>query len=44
MLVIRWIRGHTGDVEHTIADELADMGTRLEEMNRWWKRMQPTGN
>ena len=43
-LVIRWVRRHTGDVENTIADELAEMGTRLEEMNRWWKRIQPMGN
>ena len=43
-LVKRWVRGHTGDVENTIADELADMGTRLEEMHRWWKRIQPIRN
>ena len=43
-LVIRWVRGHSGDVGNTIADELADMGTRPEEMNRWWKRIQPMGN
>ena len=40
-LTIRWVRGHSGDLENTIADELADMGMRLEEMHRWWKRFQP---
>ena len=40
-LTIRWVRGHSGDVENTITDELADMGMRLEEMHRWWKRVQP---
>ena len=43
-VVTRWVREHTGDVENTIADELVDMGTRPEEMNRWWKRIQPMGN
>ena len=26
-LTIRWVRGHSGDVENTIADGLADVGT-----------------
>ena len=28
---------------NTIADELADLGTRLEALHRWWKRVQPMG-
>ena len=41
---IRWVRGHTGDVGNAMADELGDMGTRPEEVNRWWKRVQPMGH
>ena len=43
-LHIRWVRGHTGDVGHAIADELADLGTRLEAQDLWWKRVQPVGD
>ena len=43
-LVIRWVGGHAGDVENTIAYELAEMGTRPGETNRWWKRIQPMRN
>ena len=28
---------------NSIADELADLGTRLEAQHRWWKRVQPMG-
>ena len=42
-LHIRWVRGHTGDVGNSTADELADLGTRLEAQHRWWKRVQPIG-
>ena len=37
-LHIRWIRGHSGDVENGIADRLADAGTRQESQHRWWRR------
>ena len=40
---IRWVRGHTCDVGNSIADELADLGTRAEAQHRWWKRVQPMG-
>ena len=43
-LHIRWVRGHTGDVGNSIADELADLVTRLEAQHRWWKRAQPMGD
>ena len=33
--------GHTGDVGQSIVDELADLGTRMEVLHRWWKRVQP---
>ena len=42
-LHIRWVRGHTGDVGISIADELADLRTRPEAQHRWWKRAQPMG-
>ena len=42
-LHLRWVRGHTDDVGNSIADELADTGTRLEAQHRWWKRVQPMG-
>ena len=29
-LHIRWVREHTGDVRNSTADELADLGTRVE--------------
>ena len=35
-LRIRRIRGHTGDVENTIADRLADAVTRQEIQLQWW--------
>ena len=38
---IRWVRGHTGDAGNTVADALADLGTRQDGKHRWWKRMQP---
>ena len=41
---IRWGRGHSGDAGTTIADELADLGTRLDEKHSWWKRAQPMGD
>ena len=28
-------------MENTLADELADMRRRLEDMHRWWERIQP---
>ena len=43
-LIIRWVRGHSGDVVNTIAHELEDMGARVEEKHRWWERTQPMGN
>ena len=43
-LNIRWGRGHSGNAGTTIADELADLGTRLDENHRWWKRAQPMGD
>ena len=43
-LHIRCVRGHTGDVAHYIAGELADLGTRLEAQHRWWKRVQSMGD
>ena len=42
-LHFRWVRGHTGGVGNSIADELADMGTRVASQHRWWKRVQPMG-
>ena len=33
---IRWV-WDIGDVGDSIADELADLGTRLEAQYRWWK-------
>ena len=32
---IRRVHGHTGDARNTIADELADLGTRLDGKHRW---------
>ena len=43
-LHIRWVRGHTGDVEKSTADELADLGTRVEAQHQWWMRDQPMGD
>ena len=34
-LHIRWIRGHSGDVANSIADRLADAGTRQELRHQW---------
>ena len=34
-LHMRWVRGHTSDLGNSIADELADLGTRLEAQHRW---------
>ena len=42
-LHIRWVRGRTGDVGNSIADEVADVGTRLEAQHGQWKRVQPMG-
>ena len=38
---MRWVRGHSGDARNAVADDLADLGTRLDEKHRWWKRAQP---
>ena len=43
-LHIRWEQGHSGDVGNSIADELADLRTRLEAQHRWWKRAQRMGD
>ena len=42
-LHIRWIRGHTGDVGNSIADRLADAGTRQELQHQWWRRTPLNG-
>ena len=42
-LHIRWIRGHSGDVENSIADRLADAGTRQERQHQWWRRTPLNG-
>ena len=42
-LHIRWIRGHSGDVENSIADRLAGAGARQELQHRWWRRTPLSG-
>ena len=37
-LHVRWVRRHTGDVENTIADRLADCGTLPELQHLLWRR------
>ena len=29
---------------NSVADEQADLGTRVEAQHRWWKRVQPIGD
>ena len=43
-LEIRWAKGNSGDVGNSMTDELADLGSRVEEKHLWWKRFQPMGN
>ena len=40
---IRWVRGHTVDVENTVEDRLADCSTQPALQHLWWRRAPLNG-